>query len=323
MSIAALRQRLSTLVAPPRASEAAISTGIAALDRALSDGGVPCGRLTEVAGAPGSGKTTLVRQLVAAALAAQRRVAYVDGARTLAPRDWAAAAQTGRLWVVRPPDKSHQSRSAWCADVLLRSGAFGLVVLDGGSGVMPLSRQVAVRLTRLAREHDAALVVVSEPGAGAVVGSAVRLRVERKTDRRQEAAGAGDGAGTGRPGGWRRRWRGPASLKSLGTGSGRVSRVLRIVVDKGGRHHSVEVHCAIDVARRLCAHPEIPDRRGVASRDRRGQRAGPDVPGAKPRGAPERGAPERTAVTLPRKRRCAEPAVQRDAFLLTGEGGRR
>jgi hypothetical protein len=168
---------------------------------------------------------------------------------------------------------------------------------------MPLSRQVAVRLTRLAREHDAALVVVSEPGAGAVVGSAVRLRVERKTDRRQEAAGAGDGAGTGRPGGWRRRWRGPASLKSLGTGSGRVSRVLRIVVDKGGRHHSVEVHCAIDVARR--------------------QRAGPDVPGAKPRGAPERGAPERTAVTLPRKRRCAEPAVQRDAFLLTGEGGRR
>jgi hypothetical protein len=194
---------------------------------------------------------------------------------------------------------------------------------------MPLSRQVAVRLTRLAREHDAALVVVSDPGAGAVVGSAVRLRVERKSGRRQEAGG--DGAGSGEPeglevpaaGGGRRRWRVPASLKSLGTGSGRVSRVLRIVVDKGGRHHSVEVHCAIDVARRLCAHPEIPDRRGVASRDRRGQRAGPGVPGARPRGVPERGAPERTAVTLPRKRRCAEPAVQRDAFLLAGEDGRR
>jgi RecA/RadA recombinase len=119
-------------------------------------------------------------------------VAYVDATRTLAPRDWAeaearavaAAARSpldrgggggegGRLWVVRPHDPA---RAAWCADVLLRSGAFGLVVLDGAP---PLSRAIAVRLTRLARESDAALVAVSEgigQGFGAGAGDAMARR---------------------------------------------------------------------------------------------------------------------------------------------------
>jgi hypothetical protein len=35
-------------------------------------------------------------------------------------------------------------------------------------------------------------------------------------------------------------------------------------VEKGGTLRTVEVSCAIAVARRLCAHPEVPDRRGVA-----------------------------------------------------------
>lgn len=265
--LAALRQQLAVVVAPPHVGAAAIPTGFAALDRALSDGGVPCGRLTEIVGVRGSGRTTLVRQIVAGALAARHWVAYVDGARTLAPRDWAGAGETGRLRVVRPLDAE---RSAWCADILLRSGAFGLVVLDGGS---PLPRQIAVRLTRLAREQNAALVVVSDGQAGqagqagrtggAVVGSAVRLRVERLRGSRSSTS----------------------RLVAHGVTPGRtgVTRGLRIVVDKGGQHHSVEVHCAIDVARRLCAHPEVPDRRGAASRGRWGEPAGDDVPGARPR----------------------------------------
>ncbi len=95
MSLAALRQQLAVFLAPPRAGGAAIPTGIAALDRALSDGGVPYGRLTEIIGARGSGKTTLVRQIVAGAIAARRWVAYVDATRTLAPRDWTALTRRG------------------------------------------------------------------------------------------------------------------------------------------------------------------------------------------------------------------------------------
>ena len=153
-----------------------LPTGIAVLDAALSGGGVPRGRLTEVIGTRGSGKTTLVRELVATAIAVRRWVAYVDASRTLSPRDWGGAAMgaSGLLWVVRPPQAA---RGAWCADVLLRSGAFGLVVLDGAPA---LSREVAVRLTRLAQESDAAFVLMQDSEdrrRGQITGSAVRLRV--------------------------------------------------------------------------------------------------------------------------------------------------
>ena len=115
----------------------------------------------------------LVREIVARALDDKRWVAYIDTARTLAPADWASLATTERLWIVRPPTDgtaappvptaSTASRTApsesgahgpWCADVLLRSGAFGLVVLDGSG---PLTHSIAVRLTRLARESNAAM----------------------------------------------------------------------------------------------------------------------------------------------------------------------
>ena len=178
MSLPALRHQLSALVAPPHprpGGPAAIPTGIAPLDRALSDGGIPTGRLTEVIGRRGSGRTTLVRQVVMTAVAARRWVALIDGSRTLAAREWAGAGDSGRLWVVRPRSAD---RSAWCADILLRSGAFSLVVLDGAPA---LTRPIAVRLTRLAKEHDAALVVVGE---GSAVGSAVRLRLKRAAGRR-------------------------------------------------------------------------------------------------------------------------------------------
>jgi hypothetical protein len=281
-----------------------VPTGIATLDEALSDGGVPCGRLTEIFGARGSGRTTLARQIVASALDTGRWVAYVDGSRTLAPRDWAVLGGTRRLWIIRPPNAE---RSAWCADVLLRSGAFGLVVLDGGP---PLTRQVAVRLTHLARDHDAALLLVGEAQAGGVIG-AVRLTVRRqRADRPALSAWPSRRAQAGVP------------QNSLGAGSERTVRTLRITIEKGGTHHSAEVSCAIDVARRLCAHPEVPDRRGVAARNRQGKRV-PAGPAGSPAVPPPGGAVAAdTGSVLPRKRRFAEPVVRRDAFLLAGGSGR-
>jgi hypothetical protein len=309
MSLVALRQQIDALVAPPRADGVAISTGIAALDRALSDGGLPCGRLTEIGGQRGSGKTTLVRQLVAGAVESGRWVAYVDGTRTLAARDWVAIGGSRRLWIIRPPQTE---RSAWCADVLLRSGAFGLVVLDAGRPV--LSRQIAIRLTRLAQDHDAALVVVSEGHAGAVVGSAVRLRVTRMSADGRTAVPKGQPEGS-IVGTWRNeRWRRTAEDREP-RGGVVAGRALQVVVEKGGRHQSVEVNCAIDVARRLCAHSEVPDRRGVAPRNRRGERATPDTPGAR---RPDGAGTTHSASVLPRKRRCAEPLVRHDGFLLAG-----
>ncbi len=45
---------------------------------------------------------------------------------------------------------------------------------------------------------------------------------------------------------------------------GSLTRTIAVRVEKGGTLRTVEVRCAIGVARRLCTHPEVPDRRGVA-----------------------------------------------------------
>jgi RecA/RadA recombinase len=206
-------------------------TGVDALDRALASGGLPRGQLTEVVGA--TGKLSLLRQIVDAAVERGEWVAYIDASRTLTPRDWAHLGHVDGVWIVRPHDPA---KAAWCADVLLRSAAFSLVVLDSAP---PVSRAVAVRLTGLARESNAALVTVGAAGATRL-GGAVRLRVHRRRQRLKIAIEKGANV------------------------SGTNSRLQQVV----------EVSCANGVARRLCTHPEVPDRRGAARHAGSGKREG-------------------------------------------------
>jgi hypothetical protein len=265
------------------------------------DGGLPRGRLTEVVGARGSGKATLLRQIVARTRSEAGWVAYIDATRTLAPRDWAPLGGEG-LWMIRPRDAS---RAAWCADVLLRCGAFALVVIDSAPLV---SRGVAVRLTRLARESGTALVIAGEEGRTSLIGGAVRLRVTRDggcgmRDARTPRDSRLHAPRAPRPAS---RVPGPAPRDHPPP-----SRRMTVVVEKGGGgiHRIVEVSCAIGVARRLCTHPEVPDRRGVARRQ--AGRPGSER-GAAPVAVPGHGAgvpneEHGTGRVLARKRRCAEP----------------
>lgn len=226
---------LVKLLPPPPPATPALPTGVAALDAVLTGGGLPRGRLTEIVGPAGSGKTTLTRAIVEATVAAHGWVAYVDAQRTLDARDWVHLGDEEGVWIIRPRDAG---RAAWCADVLLRSGAFALVVLDGAPA---LTKSAAVRLTRLARESNAAFVVLGERTGGASqLGGAVRLLVERARRHPKPTTHH------------------PPPVVSGGWG------VMSVRVEKGGILRTVEVRCAIGVARRLCTHPEVPDRRGVA-----------------------------------------------------------
>jgi recombination protein RecA len=79
------------------------------------------------------------------------------------------------LIVVRAPAIDAAGKAA---DRLLRSGGFGLIVLDlGPNAVLPIPLQG--RLVGLAQRHDAALVCLTEkPGDTASLGSMVSLRAE-------------------------------------------------------------------------------------------------------------------------------------------------
>ena len=239
-----LRRRIELITAiEPADPSSGLGTGIPELDAVLSHRGLPRGRLTEVTGARGSGKATLLRRMAVETISRGLGVAYVDASRTLAPRDWAGVAGVAgdAFWVVRP---KQASRGAWCADVLLRSGAFALVVLDGAP---PLGRSIAVRLTRLAYDAAAALVVVGgDHSQPSMLSGALRLHVSciRRKSRHDITSAGAD----------------PPTLPGV------MTRWMTITVEKGGRgqRQTVEVEHAVSVAHRLCAHPEVPDRRGAA-----------------------------------------------------------
>lgn len=232
-SVRELKLQLGAIEEIVRPDRAPLPTGIAELDAILVGRGIPRGRLTEITGANGSGRTSMLRTLVAAVATGGRWVAYIDATRTLAPRDWAhVGSDRAPLWMIRP---TSSARATWCADLLLRSGAFALVVMDGAP---QLSRVLAVRLTRLAHDVGAAFVVTGEHG-GDATGSSVRIRLAARDPVR------------------------------VATGSrARSERTTTITLEKGGKRRILEVSYGRAVARRLCAHPEVPDRRGVAHPER-------------------------------------------------------
>lgn len=161
-----LEQAIDTLAVQPRVHVRTLSTGFERLDALLPQGGLPRGRATEWVGPRSCGKTALLRSVLGRLAAMGEPVAYVDGGWTLFAPDWIELAQKG-FWVVRPGDAGE---AAWSADLLLRSGAFGAVVLDPGgsdtgsaaSGALELRRSVAVRLQRLAEEAESVFVVMGE-----------------------------------------------------------------------------------------------------------------------------------------------------------------
>ena len=250
MSLSLLRQQLSEIIDGTKPGTPGLVTGIGALDAVLPNNGLPRGRLTELVGAPGSGKTTIVRQMVERAVNDGWWVAYVDAARTLTPRDWTHVSDSARdgLWVVRPRDAA---RGAWCADVLLRSGAFALVVLDGAP---MLTRGVAVRLTRLARDSDAAFLVLGDDTKASELAGSLRLRVKRVTQFRRSRELSIDR---------------PRDIEH--TPASQQHEQIAVTVEKGGPYQTVnigEIDRGIAVARRVRTHSEVPDRRGVARTQR-------------------------------------------------------
>jgi recombination protein RecA len=151
------------------------------------------GRLVELSARGATATLTTAAELVLEAQRAAEPVAWVvpwsldcrlvASASTFYPPD---VAETGidlaALVVVRAPSTIAAARAA---ERLLRSGAFGLVVLDFASVDLEANRaqrlpdQVLGRLVSLAQSHDAAVICLTEKTSEAgSLGSLVSMRVE-------------------------------------------------------------------------------------------------------------------------------------------------
>lgn len=112
-----------------------ISSGILPLDVALGIGGFPRGRIIEIFGPEGSGKTTVALYALAEAQKAGGVAAFIDAEHALDPRLAATLGVNIESLYLAQPDSGEQA--LYVLDALVRSGAVDIVVVDSVAALTP------------------------------------------------------------------------------------------------------------------------------------------------------------------------------------------
>jgi recombination protein RecA len=118
-----------------RAPVEVIPTGSIALDVALGIGGLPRGRIVEIYGPESSGKTSLALHAVANAQKAGGIAAFIDAEHALDPEYAKKLGVDTDALLVSQPDTGEQALEI--ADMLIRSGAIDVVVIDSVAALVP------------------------------------------------------------------------------------------------------------------------------------------------------------------------------------------
>jgi recombination protein RecA len=112
-----------------------IPSGILPLDVALGIGGIPRGRVVEIFGPEGGGKTTIALHILAEAQKKGGLAAFIDAEHALDPRLASSlGVDTANLYMSQP-DSGEQA--FYILDTLVRSGAFDVVVIDSVAALTP------------------------------------------------------------------------------------------------------------------------------------------------------------------------------------------
>ena len=112
-----------------------IPTGSMSLDIALGVGGIPKGRVVEVFGPEGSGKTTVTLHIIAEAQKKGGIAAFIDAEHALDPTYARELGVNIDELLVSQPDSGEQALEI--ADMLVRSAALDLVVIDSVAALVP------------------------------------------------------------------------------------------------------------------------------------------------------------------------------------------
>jgi recombination protein RecA len=159
------------------------STGSIALDEALGIGGLPYGRIIELYGPEMSGKTTLALAAVARAQQAGKRAAVIDAEHALSI-EWArtCGVDTDELYV-NQPDNAEEGLEI--ADMLARSKAFGVIVIDSVAALVPKAElegdmgdaHVALQARLMSQALRKLTPVLADSGTSALFINQLRERV--------------------------------------------------------------------------------------------------------------------------------------------------
>jgi recombination protein RecA len=112
-----------------------IPTGSMSLDIALGVGGIPRGRIVEVFGPEGSGKTTVCLHIIAEAQRHGGIAAFVDAEHALDPTYARTLGVNIDELLVSQPDSGEQALEI--GDMLVRSGAIDILVIDSVAALVP------------------------------------------------------------------------------------------------------------------------------------------------------------------------------------------
>ncbi len=113
----------------------AIPTGSISFDLALGIGGFPRGRVVEVFGPEATGKTTLALHVIAEAQRRGGQAAFIDAEHALDPTYAGKVGVDVDNLLISQPDYGEQGLEI--AEVLVRSGAVDVVVVDSVAALVP------------------------------------------------------------------------------------------------------------------------------------------------------------------------------------------
>lgn len=112
-----------------------IPSGVLPLDVALGIGGYPKGRIVEIFGPEGSGKTTIALCAIAEAQKSGGTAAFIDAEHALDPRLAATLGVDIENLLLAQPDSGEQA--LYILDELVRTGAVDIVVVDSVAALTP------------------------------------------------------------------------------------------------------------------------------------------------------------------------------------------
>ncbi len=183
-----------------------VASGLPSIDQLIS-GGIVRGRISEILGNTGAGKTSLAMRF-AAQITRHEAAAWIETGDNLDPASMIAAGiePARMLWVscresrlsrrmnraitVQNSDEVAASSGGWrrplpiaslkAAEWILGTGGFGLVILDFGATVRFIPQSAALRLARAAERSNAAVIVMGDRQlCGTFAGLSMELRRRR------------------------------------------------------------------------------------------------------------------------------------------------